>query len=84
LDEAKCPESRYEPVKMHDRHELIWPHSDGGGARGYSILLILKRLMFLIGELEQEQSADPGEEALRELNKPCSYFDYIAGTGTGG
>lgn len=78
---------------------------DGGGVRGYSSLLILKRLMKEIEALER--SADPNatssaysplvdfslEETLDSIpndNKhrsqylPCHYFDYIAGTSTGG
>jgi predicted acylesterase/phospholipase RssA len=43
---------------------------DGGGVRGLSTLLILKRLM----------------ESINPLNppKPCDYFDMIGGTSTGG
>lgn len=43
---------------------------DGGGVRGLSSLIILKRLMDMIDD------DDPP--------KPCEYFDMIAGTSTGG
>lgn len=43
---------------------------DGGGVRGLSSLLILKKLM---------ESLDPDEPP-----KPCDYFDLIGGTSTGG
>ena len=70
---------------------------DGGGIRGYSSLLILKCLMKHIKEREQEHDsrtraswnslllesdgvkADEHPEFL-----PCHYFDYIAGTSSGG
>lgn len=72
---------------------------DGGGVRGYSTLLILKDLMKKIREEEEFEkppactSADsPMVEADRIQPKkpggsaflPCHYFDYIAGTSTGG
>jgi len=43
---------------------------DGGGVRGLSSLLILKKLMEMI---------DPDDPP-----KPCDYFDMIGGTSTGG
>jgi len=43
---------------------------DGGGVRGLSTLLILKRLMEMI---------DPESPP-----KPCDYFDMMGGTSTGG
>jgi patatin-like phospholipase/acyl hydrolase len=50
--------------------ELCLLSLDGGGVRGLSSLLILKRLM------EQINPDDPP--------KPCEYFDMIGGTSTGG
>ncbi|KAF2018301.1 hypothetical protein BU24DRAFT_491285 [Aaosphaeria arxii CBS 175.79] len=47
---------------------------DGGGIRGLSELLVLKRLMYCIR---------PGSSG-QPLVKPCDYFDIICGTSTGG
>jgi len=47
---------------------------DGGGVRGLSTLLILRRLMRTIRR----------EEDNYKLPKPCEYFDLIGGTSTGG
>ena len=43
---------------------------DGGGIRGISSLLLLKKLM---------ESIDP-----KDPPRPCDYFDLIGGTSTGG
>lgn len=51
-----------------DENVLITP--DGGGVRGLTSLLILRRLMHLI-----DHENPP---------KPCDVFDLIAGTSTGG
>lgn len=51
--------------------ELTTP--DGGGVRGLSSLLILRRLMYII-----ENNHDN-----YKLPKPCDVFDIIAGTSTG-
>ncbi|KAF2862294.1 FabD/lysophospholipase-like protein [Piedraia hortae CBS 480.64] len=52
---------------------------DGGGVRGYSMLVILQELMHrTFVELE-------GRAPRRhEIPKPCDHFDLIVGTGTGG
>lgn len=52
---------------------------DGGGVRGYSMLIILQELMHrTFVEIE-------GRAPKRhEIPKPCEQFDMIAGTGTGG
>src|SRR6201996_8232226 len=52
---------------------------DGGGVRGYSMLIILQELMHrTFVELE-------GRPPRRnEIPKPCDHFDLIIGTGTGG
>ncbi|PLN77120.1 FabD/lysophospholipase-like protein [Aspergillus taichungensis] len=52
---------------------------DGGGVRGYSMLIILQELMYRV-YVECEGKAPRREE----IPKPCDYFDLIAGTGTGG
>jgi hypothetical protein len=52
---------------------------DGGGIRGYSMLIILQELMHrTFVEIE-------GRAPKRhEIPKPCDHFDLIVGTGTGG
>ncbi|RYO98962.1 hypothetical protein DL764_006937 [Monosporascus ibericus] len=52
---------------------------DGGGVRGYSMLIILQVLMHrTFVEIE-------GRAPQRhEIPKPCDHFDLIVGTGTGG
>jgi patatin-like phospholipase/acyl hydrolase len=49
-------------------------HTDGGGIRGLSMLIILEHLMNKIKV----------EENLPAIPHPCNYFDLIGGTGTGG
>lgn len=52
---------------------------DGGGVRGYSMLIIVQELMHrAFVEIE-------GRAPRRhEIPKPCDHFDLIVGTGTGG
>lgn len=52
---------------------------DGGGVRGYSMLIILQQLMHRTF-VETEGRAPKRNE----IPKPCDHFDLIAGTGTGG
>ena len=75
---------------------------DGGGVRGYSSLLLLKRLMDEITQIEKKNDpkastsafsplidttalfSDPAMKELEGTYRPCHYFDYIAGSSTGG
>merc|ERR1712230_356728 len=52
---------------------------DGGGVRGYSMLVILQELMHRV--YVESEGKPPSREA---TPKPCDYFDLIVGTGTGG
>jgi patatin-like phospholipase/acyl hydrolase len=47
---------------------------DGGGIKGYTALLVLKRIFRTLA----------AEENLEEEPKPCDVFQLIAGTSTGG
>jgi len=47
---------------------------DGGGIKGYTSLLILRRVFRTIA----------AEAGLKEPPRPCDIFDLIAGTSTGG
>jgi len=53
--------------------------ADGGGVRGYSMLIILQELMHRTF-VEVEGRAPKWSE----IPKPCQHFDLIVGTGTGG
>ncbi|KAG5297735.1 patatin-like serine hydrolase [Histoplasma ohiense] len=52
---------------------------DGGGVRGYSMLILLQELMHRT-YVECEGKAP----SRNQIPKPCDHFDLIAGTGTGG
>ena len=52
---------------------------DGGGVRGYSMLILLQELMY---KTYNETEGRPPTRG--QIPKPCEYFDLIAGTGTGG
>ncbi|KAI1439218.1 acyl transferase/acyl hydrolase/lysophospholipase [Xylaria sp. CBS 124048] len=52
---------------------------DGGGVRGYSMLIILQELMHRT-YVETEGKAPRRDK----IPKPCDHFDLIVGTGTGG
>ncbi|KAF2234795.1 FabD/lysophospholipase-like protein [Viridothelium virens] len=52
---------------------------DGGGVRGYSMLIILQRLMHLTFVAIRGRAPER-----HEIPKPCDHFDLIVGTGTGG
>ncbi|KAK4964129.1 hypothetical protein LTR66_012463 [Elasticomyces elasticus] len=52
---------------------------DGGGVRGYSMLIILQELMHRT--FVEIHGRAPKRD---EIPKPCDHFDLIAGNGTGG
>ncbi|KAJ6780425.1 hypothetical protein PWT90_09794 [Aphanocladium album] len=52
---------------------------DGGGVRGYSMLIIVQELMHRT--FVEAQGRAPRRH---EIPKPCDHFDLIVGTGTGG
>ncbi|KAI0394679.1 acyl transferase/acyl hydrolase/lysophospholipase [Xylariaceae sp. FL0594] len=52
---------------------------DGGGVRGYSMMIILQELMHRT-YVEIEGKAPRRDQ----IPKPCDHFDLIVGTGTGG
>jgi hypothetical protein len=52
---------------------------DGGGVRGYSMLIIIQELMHLT-YVESHGSAPRRDQ----IPNPCEHFDLIVGTGTGG
>ncbi|KAH6655408.1 acyl transferase/acyl hydrolase/lysophospholipase [Truncatella angustata] len=52
---------------------------DGGGVRGYSMIIILQELMHRV-YVEIEGKAPRRDQ----IPKPCDHFDLIVGTGTGG
>ncbi|KAJ5963990.1 uncharacterized protein N7479_003866 [Penicillium vulpinum] len=58
------------PAQSPPKKDLCLLVLDGGGVRGLSMLLIIKRLMEGINPLSPP--------------KPCDYFDMIGGTSTGG
>ena len=60
---------------------------DGGGIRGYSSLLILKRLFHVIHQMELELETNERTGDIPEYEDdllPCHYFDFMYGTSTGG
>jgi hypothetical protein len=61
------------------RPQALISGTDGGGVRGYSMLIILQELMHRTF-VECEGRAPKRHE----IPKPCDHFDLIVGTGTGG
>jgi patatin-like phospholipase/acyl hydrolase len=51
---------------------------DGGGVRGYSMLIILQELMHRT--FVENEGRAPKRNS-REIPKPCDHFDLIVGTG---
>ena len=65
--------------------------ADGGGVRGYSMLILLREFMHQTyerihaipdGFLDEDRPEDQASDDVDP--RPCDYFDLIAGTGTGG
>ncbi|KAJ2905530.1 Calcium-independent phospholipase A2-gamma [Zalerion maritima] len=52
---------------------------DGGGVRGYSMLIIIQELMHKTYVEVEGKAPRPNQ-----IPKPCDHFDLIVGTGTGG
>lgn len=52
---------------------------DGGGVRGYSMLILLQELMYKTYNAAEGRPPKPNQ-----IPKPCEYFDLIVGSGTGG
>jgi hypothetical protein len=79
---AAHPLFRYSSVRIETGQTADVP-IDGGGVRGYSLLILLREFMHQTyvathgAEGDGPQNGDPRP-------KPCDYFDLIAGTGTGG
>lgn len=59
---------------------------DGGGVRGYSMLVLLKDFMHQthVQINDGSDGEQPGQSGDDPRPKPCDYFDLIGGTGTGG
>lgn len=64
--------------------------ADGGGVRGYSMLILLREFMHQTyerihsipeGSLDEDRPERTSDDA---DPRPCDYFELIAGTGTGG
>jgi len=66
--------SAFAPLNSADRFCL-----DGGGVRGYSMLILLHDFMHKTYAECNDEPPEPDK-----IPKPCEYFDLIAGTGTGG
>lgn len=64
--------SKFQPIKTD-------AYLDGGGVRGYSMLIIIQELMYRI-YVECEGNAPRRDQ----IPKPSDHFDLIVGTGTGG
>ncbi|KAF8461866.1 acyl transferase/acyl hydrolase/lysophospholipase [Kalaharituber pfeilii] len=52
---------------------------DGGGVRGYSMLLLLQEVMHKVFVETEGRAPEKWE-----IPRPCDHFDLIGGTGTGG
>lgn len=66
---------------MSNRREPRLLSLDGGGARGWSQLLLLGHITY---GLEQRLNGNESETLSAANLYPCQYFDIIVGSGTGG
>ncbi|ETI28064.1 hypothetical protein G647_00513 [Cladophialophora carrionii CBS 160.54] len=57
---------------------------DGGGVKGISSMIVLKKIMDRVREIENEACMLGGKPTDLEERKPVDYFDLAAGTSTGG
>lgn len=78
-DKGAKPAKIATPVKTKRKLRIL--SLDGGGIRGYSILVILGELMH---QIYVQTHNGKGPKSPSELPRPCDYFDIIGGTGTGG
>lgn len=76
---ASCHLVSAQRVRRNPEAFLTNPAIDGGGVRGYSMLIIVQELMHRTF-VETEGRAPRRSE----IPKPCEHFDLIVGTGTGG
>lgn len=65
---------RYAVLELFDVDLGLIIVTDGGGVKGLTSLLVLKRIFESI----------QNQRKLPEVPKPCEYFDMIGGTSTGG
>lgn len=66
-------------ARIADAREHYLQSIDGGGVRGYSMLILLQELMHRTYVEIHGTAPTRGE-----IPKPCDHFDLIVGTGTGG
>jgi len=57
---------------------------DGGGVKGISSMIILKKIMDRVKLVENEALAKENQPINHDERRPVDYFDLAAGTSTGG